>query len=382
MAKRGQGEGSIYKRPDGLWSARISVGKDENGKTKRKAFYGKTRKEVQDKMTEALNEINKGTFVEPSAMTVEEWFTFWLEEYKRNTVKLGTYQRYWYDFHKLIFPKLGAIKLKDLRVEMIQRFINEMHDGGYAFKSVQSALAGISIALKQAVKNGMIVKNVAADVVLPRAKQATNREIFTPQEQEQFVKHSKGTMYGDAFILMLGTGLRIGELAALEWSDVDFDKGEISINKTLVAVRKCGNVYAKHHYVVDEPKTKSSNRKIPLLPSLIEALRGLKAEQEAIELPCDTDSVFRNSHNRRFDPGTMRWHFKNLLKESDVQRTLTPHSLRHTFATRGLEKGVPLKVMQELLGHSTMSMTADLYTHVLPDTKKDAIMKLEDTIQI
>ena len=122
MAKRGQGEGSISKRPDGTWWARITVGKTPDGKQKRKAFYGKTRKEVQEKLTAALNDINNNTYIEPSKITVEQWMYIWLRDYKKNSVKPKTYAAYEAHIRNHIAPDLGGYKLASLRNDMVQRF--------------------------------------------------------------------------------------------------------------------------------------------------------------------------------------------------------------------------------------------------------------------
>ena len=138
MAKRGQGEGSISKRPDGTWWARITIGKDENGKQKRRAFYGKTRKEVQEKLTAAVNDVNNDVYIEPSSMTVSIWLDTWLEDYKKRSVRTNTYLGLCYYVNYHIKPVLGSIKLKDLRPEMVQRLINELSDKNLAVSTIGS----------------------------------------------------------------------------------------------------------------------------------------------------------------------------------------------------------------------------------------------------
>ncbi len=130
MAKRGQGEGSISKRDDGTWWARITVGRDENGKQKRKAFYGKTRKEVQEKMAVALNNIDNNTFIDSTKITLGKWLDMWLLEYKKNTLRDTTYGNYSRYISMDIKPTLGDYLLKDLRNETIQRWVNQMSENG------------------------------------------------------------------------------------------------------------------------------------------------------------------------------------------------------------------------------------------------------------
>lgn len=384
MAKRGQGEGSISKRPNGTWWARITLGKDENGKQKRKAFYGKTRKEVQDKLTAALNEFNHGTYIEPSVMTVGEWMDTWLKEYKYHSLKPSTYMGY-YSYTKChIKPKLGHIRLKDLRKDNVQRFVNELLADGKNPSSIDSMFQVLNSALKEAVNSDFIIKNPATGVKLPK-KEKKDKRVLTPEEQNRFVETAKLYDQGEAFILMLGTGMRIGETLALTWDDISFENSELKVRKTQVEFIDPHNT-SKRKISHGTPKTNSSFRTIPLLPQLLDMLKELKIRQEAFAKDMgsaytDNNLVFCTRFGTSILIYDMRKKLERITKRAEIEG-ISPHSLRHTFATRGLENGIPLKVMQELLGHASLSMTADLYTHILPDTKKSSIMKLKDTINL
>ncbi|MFW5677465.1 MAG: tyrosine-type recombinase/integrase [Acetivibrio ethanolgignens] len=222
MAKRGQGEGTISKRPDGTWWGRISLGYDENGKRKRKAFYGKTRKEVQEKLTAALAEINNDTYIEPSKMTVGQWMDIWLKEYKFNSIKPSTYDLYNQRVEAYIVPKLGGCKLQDLRNDIVQRFINSLVEKGLSSSVVTGTYMILHGALDQAVENGLLAKNPASKIKLPKVEHKKTR-VFTPEEQEAFVKAAWKYRNGDMFVLMLATGLRVGEAIALTWDDIDLE---------------------------------------------------------------------------------------------------------------------------------------------------------------
>lgn len=383
--KRGQGEGSIAKRPDGTWWARISVGRDENGKQKRKAFYGKTRKEVQEKLTAALNDINSGTYVEPSSMTVEQWVEIWMKQYKKNTLKQSTYNHKWDCIKPHIIPDIGRYKLKDLRPDIVQSFANGLINKNLSPMRVRNIVSVLQEALFQAVKNEMIVKNVALDVMLP-TRNTAKREILTQEEQHRFIKAAKGdTNYGKMYILMLATGLRIGEASALEWDDIEFENSLLRVRRTSYEVRDRDNPEAKYKVVVGSPKTKASIRTIPLLPDIIDMLKGLRESQKLQKKPNggryeDNNLVFGNTFGKIGWRHDLRNSLLKIIEAAEVNPKITSHCLRHTFATRGLENGIPIKVMQELLGHATLSMTADLYTHVMPETKQAEIKKLQSAM--
>lgn len=379
---RGKGEGSITES-NGMYQARITIGYDENGKQKRQAKYFKTKREAKEWLTEVKSAQDKGVYIEPNKMTLSEWIDIWLTEYKKRTVKPTTYSKLYQVLDRHVKPTLGNCKLKDLRVEMVQKLINELYDQGLSIgmikRIVYSALFG---ALQQAVDNGLIIKNVSAKVIFPK-EQKKEMRVLSREEQAKFEAVAKNTLIGRAYLLALYTGLRIGELLALTWDDVNFDDGMLSVNKTLIEYRApnaddTGTGY-KVIREVGTPKTESSIRDIPLIPYVLDML---KREKENA-MPNEKNLMFPNTNGSYMLFQTARNRFRIILKEADISdaKELHPHSLRHSFATLGLEQGIELKVMQELLGHSTISMTADLYTHVLPDKKKSSIMKLSDTIK-
>ena len=374
MAKRGQGEGSISKRPDGTYWARITLGKDENGKQKRKAFYGKTRKEVQEKLTAALNDINNDTYIEPSKMTVAQWMDIWLYEYKKRSLKHQSYVSLKIAITNCVIPELGQCKLKELRTDTVQRFINKLSDRGLSLSYIKKSHNSLNMAFKKAVQNGMVSRNIITDVQLPKEVKKPVR-VFTPDEQRKFIEVASNAFAGDLFIVMLATGLRIGEALALTWDDIDFVNKTLTVNKGLIY---CYNPDGdkKHIKTIGEPKTESSNRNIPLLPSISEMLEKKK------DYPKNKKNiVFPGLSGDILTPPAARRRFKSILQKAGIADAHI-HTLRHTFATRGLENGIELKVMQEFLGHSSIEMTADIYTHVLPDKKADSIMKLADSINI
>ena len=383
MAKRGQGEGTISKREDGTWWARITLGKDENGKQKRKAFYGKTRKEVQEKLTAALNDVNNDGYIEPSKMTVAQWMEIWLKEYKYRNIKQSTHYKIFIHNRKYITPQLGQYKLTELRSEMIQGFFNTMREAGSTPGTIKGYYVTINSAMKQAVMNGLISHNPVTNTVIPPIVHEQAR-VLTPEEQERFVIAAKNSSLGEALIFVLGTGLRAGELLALTWDDVDFDKKMLYVTKTQTIARDWYND-SSETVGIGSPKTKSSNRQIPLMPSMLALLQAYRGKQNEMKILLggtyqDSNLIFCSATGVRLTSSNLSRISRNVGIKAGIYGIHT-HCLRHTFATRGLENGVELRVMQDLLGHSSINMTANLYTHVLPDKKMDSILKLEDTIK-
>ena len=281
---------------------------------------------------------------------------------------------------------MGGIKLKDLRNDMIQKFINELISKGLGASMISYTFHTLHSSLEKAVDIGLIAKNPSKKIALPTVESKKKR-ILSKEEQQVFIKEAKFSFYGNLYIFMLATGLRIGEAIALTWEDIDFENEIVRVNKTMYFIKDPDNKEEISHMVINPPKTKSGNRSVPLLPCIIEMLRKSKLKQEAKGKFSKNkeynkhNNVFCNKRGKPIRQDNARDVFRKLVTRIGFE-DLSLHSLRHIFCTRGLESGIELRVMQELLGHSSLTMTADLYTHVLPDKKRESVMKLEDTIKI
>lgn len=373
MGKRSNGEGTIYQRKNGTWAGMLTIGRDENGKLKRLSFSGRTRKEVVEKLTTARAELQQGTFVEPNKVTVGEWLDTWLKEYKKPDLRPEVYQTYQMIIRVHLKPALGGVLLQALRPEMVQRLYNEKTASGLAPATVRKIHQVLHGARKQAVKNQLVVRNVSEATTLPKLQQTREVRALTLEEQQKFLKALEGHRLATAFKVLLGTGLRRGELLALTWKDVDLANATLTVRQSLVRV--------KGQLLFQEPKTKTSKRTIPLPDDLVAELKAHKARQAQEKLLAgpayeDNGLVFANELGQPLDPRSfIRW-FYQIRDKAGLPKDVNLHALRHTYATRLLERGVSLKVIQQLLGHSKFDVTADIYSHVAPELQREAVAVL------
>ena len=375
--RRGHGEGSITQRKDGRWQASVLIGYDpETGRPKRKYFYGKKRKEVQEKLNKVIPEVQAGTYREPSKITVAEWFTTWLNVYMKPSLRPTTWESYRYQVEGHIIPALGHLKLPQLQTAHIQRLYNKKRKsgrldgrkGGLSPRSIKYIHTVIHSALEQAKKEGMIIINPAEATKLPKQEQKEIKYLDAA-EAAIFLATAKESKHFAAFFLALNTGIRRGELLGLRWQDIDFKACQLTVNQGLVRVTGKGLIF-------QEPKTKLSNRVINLAPAVLQVLKEHKAEQNEIRLlagsayNADLDLVFANELGEPICPRAFTRIFERVVKRAGLDVTF--HGLRHTFATIALEQGVDVKTIQETLGHHSAAFTMDVYSSVTAKMKKEA----------
>ena len=380
--KRGAGEGSIIQRNDGLWMAAITVGRNKNGTQKRKYFYGKTRADVSKKMTAAIKELNEGTYVDSSInTTVKQWMTHWLWNYKKMNLKQTTFEQYETLLRKHLYPKLGNIKLKELTTDKLQKLYNEMKGRGLSAKTIRTLNVIFHAGLKQAIWNGLLNKNITEQIVLPRDEYREMR-VLSKEEQDKLVATAMNDRMGIAIIFSLLTGVRRGELLSLKWSDFDMEKKLVFIRRTVNRVKNYDEGDNKTKLVISDTKTVKGRRVIPIVDTLFKLLLKHKQVQDgekarAGNLYENNDLVFATEIGRLIDPGNFNRTFDRMIKRAGIEHT-NLHALRHTYATRSLESGIDMRVLQELMGHSSMSVTADVYSHVLLERKVEEMKKLEN----
>lgn len=379
--RRGRGEGTIYRRPDGTWVGQVSIGYDPaTGKLKRKSFYGKTRKEVADKIAQALQQIKDGTYLEPTQTTLGEWLDKWLTTYKKGKLKPSTYESYKMLIDTHIKPALGNIPLAKLQAHMLQSFYNEKLEngradgkkGGLSTRVVRYLHVVIRQALQQAVKEGLLIRNVADATTPPTVKNKQMRPL-TEEELLKFFDAAKDDRLFAAYVVAVTTGLRRGELLGLCWDCVDLEKGIITVKRQLLAL--------KQGLVLEETtKSKSGRRSIVLTDDAIRELKAWKKRQAQEKLLLgeayqDNGLVFCKEDGTPLDPNEFTKRFQRLLERVGLPKVRL-HDLRHTHATLLLARGVHPKIVQERLGHSTITMTLDLYSHLVPGLQEAAAATL------
>ncbi len=387
--KKANGEGSITKRSDGRYMARYTA----NGK--RHCIYGETHAEVREKLNQKLAEIARGEYIEPNKETVGKWMKEWLVTYALPTVKQSTYISYESYVRLHINPELGDIKLTALTLEQVQRFFNKKYAGtktvkGLSPKSLKNIYNMFHAAIDQAIINQKIIRNPLLGVKLPK-QQVKERRVLSAYEQESLQSVTKMAEELPAFgiIFALSTGVRLGELIGLKWSDVNFQTHSFRIRRTAGRLKKIdenGDLVEKTdgvtstEIVVRTPKSAAAKREIPMFPELWEGLMEYREKQLAVKDAMGSDYndegyIFSTLDGRLYDPRVFEDLFKRKVALAQIDDT-NFHALRHTFATRALEAGMDIKVLSSILGHAQASTTLNLYGHALPDHKKVSMDKM------
>ena len=368
MGRRGHGEGSITRRKDGRYQAAITL---ENHK--RRYFYGETRKEVQDKLNLALYEKKQGRLATGAQQTLKVHLERWLEQVVKLTMRPNTYKMYRSTIRCHLVPALGHIKLQKLTIGDLQAFYAEKRKK-LKPRTLARINAVLTSALEDALKQGFIGRNVAKLVDLPQIERYEG-QILTVEQAHKLLEFARGSSLDALLLVAVTTGMRRGELTAVRWNDVDFGKGILQVRRTLSRVPGMG-------YVEGEPKTKAGRRKI-LLPSVVvEALKEHRIRQEQARIKMgdrwrEHGLIFCNIYGGFFNPDRVWYLFKRLLKEAGLP-DVRFHDLRHGAATVLLAAKVDLKVVSELLGHSSVAITADIYAHVLPEMQQEVVKKMDD----
>ncbi len=375
QGKRGNGEGSVYQRKeDKRWVGSVTL---ETGK--RKVFYGKTREEVQKKVNKALYEQQQGKLVATQKQTVAEYLEYWLKVHKSN-IRPRTHERYEEIVRLHLVPTIGKVKLDKLSPRHLDMLYTNKLESGLSSTTVAAIHNFLHTALDGAVRREMLSRNVC-DLVSPPRKVHEEMKPLSPEQIHSLLNVAKGHPNEALFILALATGMRRGELLGLKWQDIDFEKGVLRVRRTLSRVPTKMVEELGASYIEAETKTKRSRRSIVLADFAIEALkqhreRQLVAKQRAGDSWQEHDYVFCSSVGRYLSPGhNALVQLKKLLEKAGLP-DIRFHDLRHSSATMLLMMGVHPKIVQEILGHSDISMTLNIYSHVLPTIQESAIDKL------
>jgi len=390
MKKRKNGEGTIYRRPCGLWVGEITLGYSE-GKRIRKSYASRDIAKLQRALNHGKYIIDNADNIRDCPYTVGEWIPLWLDTYKRPVLKPSTLERYYYSFDCNIIPRIGGLNCGEITPDMVQTLYNDLHVKGFSESSIKKVHFILRPAMEYAVRKGYINKNPCADAVIPKTVKRVTVAL-TVSEQTEFENALPSSVYGDLLRFALYTGLRVGEITALTWTDVDFGRKLINVNKTVYNVkdRKTG----QRKITVSTPKTPKSSRVVPLNTRMVELLRvrhaitykdTQKSPHNAFFEGSDgnygditNEMVFTSKDGTLLDYHNIRRAYMSVLKRGRLKKEFTIHSLRHTFATRLLEKGVNIKTVSELLGHASVQITLDVYGHISQDMKHSAVALLVD----
>jgi len=374
--------GFISKRSPGSYRICVEAPRDPGSGRRRQVWetVKGSRAAAKARMDELERGIRQGGFVEQTRITVGEWLLRWHSSWVTRNLKKQTSDSYAMEIRNHLAPKLGAVLLQKLSRQHLEDYIESNLEagamsggGGLSRATVRYHLNVLSGALEYAVKQGYLARNVVHAVDLPspeRKPVETMKRRDVPRFLEAAV--AVGALYHALFYLALYTGMRLGEILALRWSEVDLELGFISVIRSL---------YKRGRVEIGEPKSQSSRRRISMPASLAAVLRGHRKEQEAngvlLGRPLEeADLVFAYPGNRPLDPSTVYHTFQKTLKRAAIPR-IRFHDLRHTHASLLFAANIHPKIVSERLGHSSVSFTLDIYSHLVPGLQEDAAEQLD-----
>ena len=381
--KRANGEGTISKRKNGTWEGKYTVGRNAEGKLIRKTIYGKSQKEVAQKITALTNDLNTGLYIAPEQTTFGQWLDIWHDEYLGG-VKESTATQYKYHIEFNIKPYLGHIQLQKLTAPMIQKLyrkrMEEASEGGkkLSAKSIKNLHGVIHKALDKAVQCRYIKFNPSDACELPRIEKK-EMKVLKDAYLGMFLTEIKGKKYESLFFVDVFTGMREGEILGLTWDCVDFDNGIIHIEKQLK--RKHGTNNA---YFFDTLKNGKTRTVVPA-PVVFDVLRKVKKEQAENKLKYGTsyenpdNLVFTNEIGQHIGVEALWQAFKRRAIAIGIP-DLRFHDLRHSYATISIQNGDDIKTVSESLGHATVAFTLDVYGHVTDKMKRDSADRMQKFI--
>ncbi|WP_195962720.1 tyrosine-type recombinase/integrase [Clostridium tyrobutyricum] len=384
------------KNGNSYYRVSLDLGRDANGKRIRKEFYGKSKKEAEDRLEKYKNGLNGGLAADYDKLTLGNVCKLWLFEKVKNTVKPSTFERYEGIYRNYVKPSpLYPIRLNNIRGLDIQRYYNKLINNSKSSNVIRNLNKLLKSFFNYCIAEGYMTRNycMGKSITIPdnRFKDSDSEiendiTIFTLDEQNKFIKAVENHRLRALFLLALGTGFRQGELLGLKWSDIDYNKCTLSVKRSIKSVYLFDGNKREYHLIEQTPKTKNSIRTIPIPENLISILKRRKLEQNEEKLKVGSvyvknDYIFSNPLGTATDPQNLRKIYKRILVNNNISYKKF-HSLRHTYATRLFEKDVPIKTVQMLLGHSDISTTSNIYVHVMPEQKIEAVNKINTLFKV
>ena len=375
MARHGE---NIYKRKDGRYEGRYVTGKKSNGTTRFGYVYGMRYTDVKKRLLEKKAEIQQTIHPEAAVrgMTVEKWMRSWLETDLLGGIKASSYLTYQNQMNRHILPCLGRMQMASITPEMVHSFLECLQAKGLGENTVRGIYRLLSAAMRAALDDGIISKNPCRKICVKRGERVQQR-VFSREEQKKVEKTlSQGEDLTALFAMY--TGLRLGEICGLRWSDINWENGTATVCRTVQRLKrmdtdkclKCGD--AKTYLMIGSPKSPSSCRTIPIPTFLLKRLEIQKKQRSAVQL---TTGYIFGTGMRAADPRTIQRRFAGVVRRLEIPDAHF-RTLRHSYATRLLEMGVDVKTVSQLLGHSSAKTTLDCYAHSLLDQQRSAVAKL------
>ena len=367
----------ICQRKNGKYCARYV---DRFGK--RKTIYDDKISEIRKKLALAIAE-NENHISVKENITLDKWFGYWIDVYKKKSVRPNTLREYTHIYNKSISPYIGNYNINSITKSVIQNLILKADDSGYGYEMQNKIKIILSDMFSKAMDDEFLVKNPAKSVRI-YGKKKISAKALSKDEQEIFFECCAGTFYDNLFNIAVNTGLRPGELFALTEKDINLEEGYIDVNKTLVYQKYLDDDCKVFH--VEQPKTSQSYRKVPMNSLCRKYIERQIRQKNVIEnkRPKEkNDYLFTTKFNTPLNSQIYSDAIKAVIDMINVSKScdeemeyFSGHTFRHTFATRCFEAGVSPKVVQSYLGHATLQMTMDLYTHVMPEKLNSDIERI------
>ena len=376
MRKRAAKEGSIFQRGDGRWVASLQLGY-VNGRRARRHFYGATQHEALEKLERAKGTMRAGLPIPPERLRVGQVLDQWLAEAVKPKNRASTYRRHDDIVRVHLKPSLGHTRLAQLTPGQVQALITAKLAEGLSPRTVAYIRGVLRTALARAMRWGYIGINVATLTDPPRATHH-QVEALSIEQARVMLAAVAGHRLSHLFVTALATGMRQGELLGVRWQNIDLDAGTLRVSKSLQRI--------EGEYQLLEPKTAKSRRMVVLPEIAKDVLREQRLRWVEEKLAAGSmweeqwNLVFCSRTGHPLHGPTVTRAFQDQLARAGLPR-LRFHDLRHGAATLLLAQGTPLKVVQEALGHATISVTADVYGHILPELQKDAAKRMDDALR-